>query len=141
MGCPMTQKTYLRCKESDIKWIGKVPEHWEVKKLKYCLLLATRKIESRKPQVALENIESWTGRFIKTETEFEGDGIAFEEGDILFGKLRPYLAKVFLAHSWAITGFHGNGRHGLTHVDLPGHSRGDQGGTIFFQKVDELSGL
>ena len=97
MGCPMTQKTYLRCKESDIKWIGKVPEHWEVKKLKYCLLLATRKIESRKPQVALENIESWTGRFIKTETEFEGDGIAFEEGDILFGKLRPYLAKVFLA--------------------------------------------
>ena len=80
-----------------MEWLGEVPEHWEVKKLKYCLLLSTRKIEPQKSQVALENIESWTGRFIETETKFEGDGIAFEEGDILFGKLRPYLAKVFLA--------------------------------------------
>ncbi|EIM1029624.1 restriction endonuclease subunit S [Campylobacter coli] len=27
---------------------------------------------------------------------FEEDGIGFKKGDILFGKLRPYLAKVFL---------------------------------------------
>jgi type I restriction enzyme S subunit len=47
----------------------------------------------------LENIESWTGRFIPTETEFEGEGIAFDAGDILFGKLRPYLAKALRAGS------------------------------------------
>ncbi len=88
---------YPQYKDSRVEWLGEVPEHWEVKKLKYCLLLSTRKIEPQKSQVALENIESWTGRFIETETKFEGDGIAFEEGDILFGKLRPYLAKVFLA--------------------------------------------
>jgi type I restriction enzyme S subunit len=45
----------------------------------------------------LENIEGWTGRFIATETEFQGDGIAFEPDDILFGKLRPYLAKAYRA--------------------------------------------
>ncbi|WP_427501311.1 restriction endonuclease subunit S [Methylomonas sp. MED-D] len=45
----------------------------------------------------LENIESWSGRFIPTETTFEGEGVAFEGGDILFGKLRPYLAKAYLA--------------------------------------------
>lgn len=88
---------YPKYKDSGVEWLGELPEHWEVKKLKYCLLLSTRKIEPQKSQVALENIESWTGRFIETETKFEGDGIAFEEGDILFGKLRPYLAKVFLA--------------------------------------------
>lgn len=33
-----------------------------------------------------------------TDTEFQGDGVAFEAGDILFGKLRPYLAKVAIAH-------------------------------------------
>jgi len=59
--------------------------------------LLTEKTDRRENPVALENIESWSGSFIQTETKFEGDGIAFERGDILFGKLRPYLAKVYLA--------------------------------------------
>jgi restriction endonuclease S subunit len=48
-------------------------------------------------KVGLENIESKTGQFLSTESEFDGDGIEFRENDILFGKLRPYLAKVYLA--------------------------------------------
>ncbi|MBU1067956.1 restriction endonuclease subunit S [Myxococcota bacterium] len=59
----------------------------------------TEKTDRRANPVALENIESWTGRFIITETEFQGDGVAFNAGDILFGKLRPYLAKVYQADS------------------------------------------
>ncbi|OQZ07364.1 MAG: hypothetical protein B6D36_00305 [Planctomycetes bacterium UTPLA1] len=47
--------------------------------------------------MALENIESWSGRFVPTDSEFDGDGVAFEAGDLLFGKLRPYLAKALLA--------------------------------------------
>ena len=84
-------------KDSGIEWLGEVPEHWEVKRLKHNLRLLTGKTERREYPVALENIESGTGRFIETETEFEGEGIAFEPGDILFGKLRPYLAKAYLA--------------------------------------------
>ena len=68
-----------------------------MKRLKRNLRLLTEKTDRRENPVALENIESWSGSFIQTETKFEGEGIAFERGDILFGKLRPYLAKVYLA--------------------------------------------
>lgn len=74
-----------------------MPEHWETKQLKRNLRLVTEKTDRRTNPVGLENIEGWSGRFIPTETEFAGDGISFVNGDILFGKLRPYLAKALLA--------------------------------------------
>lgn len=61
------------------------------------------------PYVGLENIESWTGRLTVTpETQTPSEGVddgsvgqsqsnTFQAGDILFGKLRPYLAKVWVA--------------------------------------------
>ena len=55
------------------------------------------KSERETTQIALENIESWSGKYLVTDDEFKGDGIRFQSGDILFGKLRPYLAKVYLA--------------------------------------------
>ena len=95
----MSFPRYPRYKDSGVEWLGQVPEHWEVKRLKYNLRLLTEKTERRDNPVALENIEGWTGRFIPTETEFQGDGIAFDADDILFGKLRPYLAKAYRAES------------------------------------------
>ena len=86
-------------KGSGIEWLGDVPEHWELKRLRRLLRLLTDKTNRRDNPIALENIQGWSGRFILTETEFEGEGIAFERGDILFGKLRPYLAKVYLTES------------------------------------------
>ena len=65
--------------------------------LKRVATLRTQRADERNFAVALENIESWSGRFIETEGTYEGDGTAFEAGDILFGKLRPYLAKAWLA--------------------------------------------
>lgn len=48
-------------------------------------------------QVALERMEGGTARLLdSTETEY-GMGVPFRPGDVLFGKLRPYLAKVWLA--------------------------------------------
>ncbi|MCW5602053.1 restriction endonuclease subunit S [Nitrosomonas sp.] len=95
-------------KDSGIEWLGEVPAHWELKRLKHCFRLLTEKTNRRENPVALENVESWSGRFIKTETVYEGDGVAFERGDILFGKLRPYLAKVYLTENKgeAIGDFH-----------------------------------
>ena len=87
----------VRLKPSNIDWLGEIPEHWEVRKLKYCFMLKTQKVTGARIPVALENIESWTGKYLPSESEFEGDGIAFESHDILFGKLRPYLAKVWAA--------------------------------------------
>ncbi|MEO0376751.1 MAG: restriction endonuclease subunit S [Cyanobacteria bacterium P01_A01_bin.17] len=59
--------------------------------------LVTTKATAVSWQVGLENIESWSGEFVETESEFAGEGIEFTPDDILFGKLRPYLAKVYLA--------------------------------------------
>ena len=88
---------YPTYKESGVEWLGQVPKHWAVKRLKHNLNLQTEKTDRRENPVALENIEGWTGRFIATETEFLGEGVAFKAGDILFGKLRPYLAKAYRA--------------------------------------------
>ena len=95
----MSFQKYQARKESGVEWIGEVPLHWAVQPLKRHARLLTEKTDRRDQPVALENIESWTGRFVPTETEFEGDGVAFESGDVLFGKLRPYLAKTLVAES------------------------------------------
>jgi type I restriction enzyme S subunit len=88
---------YPAYKPSGVEWLGEVPEHWEVLPLKRRSRLLTEKTECRDNPIALENIEGWTGRLVETDSEFLGEGVAFEPGDILFGKLRPYLAKVYLA--------------------------------------------
>lgn len=84
-------------KDSGIEWLGDIPVHWEVKKLKYFFDLITSKTNKELKKIGLENIESKTGKFKSTKTEFAGDGVHFMINDILFGKLRPYLAKVWLA--------------------------------------------
>lgn len=49
--------------------------------------------------VSLERIESHTGRLIEGESASTAEGRAFKPGDVLFGKLRPYLAKYWLSNS------------------------------------------
>ena len=89
-------KKYETYKDSGLEWLGMVPEHWGIDKLKYQFGLVTAPSESSN-KIGLENIESATGRFIKTDSDFEGNGIAFLPNDIVYGKLRPYLKKVWLA--------------------------------------------
>jgi len=85
-------------RDSGIEWLGEVPEHWEIKRLKFCCDLLSNKISTiGEKVVALENIESWTGKFIETDSGYSGEDVEFSSGDILFGKLRPYLAKVYFA--------------------------------------------
>ncbi|HDZ5084783.1 TPA: restriction endonuclease subunit S [Campylobacter jejuni] len=84
-------------KDSGIEWLGEIPQHWKILKLKHIASLRNQKSNNIDFRIGLENIESKTGKFIpSSEIVFEEDGIGFEKGDILFGKLRPYLAKVFL---------------------------------------------
>lgn len=85
-----------KLKDSGIDWLGEIPEHWEVKKLKYVVDLITQKNDKNLQKVGLENIESNSGKYIETNSDFQGEGINFQHNDILYGKLRPYLAKVFL---------------------------------------------
>ena len=89
-------KQYPKYKDSGIQWIGQIPEGWEITRGKNMMSQITLKSDSS-VKVALENIESERGKFIATESTFDGNGIAFRKGDILYGKLRPYLKKVWLA--------------------------------------------
>lgn len=54
--------------------------------------------------VGLEHIESGTGRLLKDEVAADTEGLLslktrFQRGDVLFGKLRPNLNKVYLAQA------------------------------------------
>ncbi len=93
----MSFPRYPTYKDSGVAWIGGLPAHWGAAPLKYSVRLVTEKATERVHALGLENIESWTGKLVVSDSEFEGDGIAFRAGDVLFGKLRPYLAKVYVA--------------------------------------------
>lgn len=87
-----------------IDWLGDVPSHWDVRRLK---TLCENVNDSNPAQhqwtscIALENIESWTGKIINPDPEarFDSQMKQFQAGDVLFGRLRPYLAKVLRPES------------------------------------------
>jgi len=88
-------------KDSGIEWIGQIPRDWRQLKVKYIVNLRNVKstYENDNKYLGLENIESWTGRTIECEEDPIVDGISnvFFDNDVLFSKLRPYLAKCTIA--------------------------------------------
>ncbi|MBX9916459.1 MAG: restriction endonuclease subunit S [Nitrosomonas sp.] len=89
-------------KPSGIEWLGEIPEHWELRRLKFLASNVTSQISTKandEVYLALEHIESWTGvaRPLEGEVEFASTVKRFVIDDVLFGKLRPYLAKVTCA--------------------------------------------
>lgn len=89
-------------KDSGVEWIGKIPEEWGVKKIKFAYQSRIEKyISGVFPYIALENIESMSGKYVFTDsnTNYSLDGSIFaKKGDVIFGKLRPYLAKTLLVN-------------------------------------------
>jgi type I restriction enzyme S subunit len=92
-------RPYPTYKESGVPWLGKLPDHWQVDRLK------ARVVNVKETageggigdlRVALECVESWTGRLQQGGTNLFIDSQVkrFHADDVLFGKLRPYLAKV-----------------------------------------------
>ncbi len=93
-------------KDSGIEWLGQIPKHWEMKKLKYLAIVRDVKQPyiNDYDYIGLENIESWTGRYLPSKEEQHIEGIAnlCFSGDVLFGKLRPYLAKCIIANKQSL---------------------------------------
>lgn len=89
----------------------RVASLFPAKRLKHVVSLRRSRVdgnEDDRPYVGLENIESWTGKLLgnsaatdeaRSAIMVEGTSLSntFEPGDVLFGKLRPYLAKVWVA--------------------------------------------
>lgn len=92
---------YPSYKDSGVPWLGEIPSHWHIKRLKFAISNISQKVDAQSSSsryFGLENIESFTGKLLnKIELTSEGVAHQFEKNDVLFGKLRPYLAKVYLA--------------------------------------------
>lgn len=87
-------------KDSGVEWIGKIPCNWETLRLKYCFSVRNEKYENGNyDYVALENVESFSGKYIATESNAFyslAETIRANRNDVIFGKLRPYLSKALL---------------------------------------------
>ena len=86
-------------KPSGVEWLGDIPAHWEVRRLKMSVANVVDLTNHRSKDelyVALEHVESGTGRISESgpDAKFDSQVKRFMAGDILFGKLRPYLTKV-----------------------------------------------
>ena len=93
------RRRYPAYKPSGVEWLGEIPHGWKLKRLKYVAPTSTARLDHKPdalPYVGLEQIESQTGRLLMdTPVEnVESTVGVFGKGDVLFGKLRPYLAKV-----------------------------------------------
>ncbi len=87
-------------KPSGIDWIGDIPDEWDITKVRFVTKLRSEQgfYNSDDKYIGLENISSYTGEYISTESEYDA-GIydLYKTGDLLFSKLRPYLAKALIA--------------------------------------------
>lgn len=98
-------KAYPEYKDSEIQWIEDIPSHWKIIPIKrFAKLNKARTSESGEKiiYIGLEDVESGSGRYLPTEgnsrqTEDSTVGV-FEKGQVLYGKLRPYLRKAIIAN-------------------------------------------
>lgn len=97
-------KPYPAYRDSGVEWIGQVPEHWKIARIKWHAALRTERrsdIPSDATYVGLEDVESASGQYKPTsgnsrQTEDSTVGIFYQD-DVLYGKLRPYLRKSIVA--------------------------------------------
>ena len=97
-------KPYPVYKNSGVEWIGRVPEHWETLRIKRAAALRNERrndLPNGWTYVGLEDVEPESGRYAPTKGESRQSddsmvGVS-RAGDVLYGKLRPYLRKAIVA--------------------------------------------
>ena len=89
----------VEMKPSGLDWIGEIPKHWKMVRIKHIATLVTEKStpESDAIKISPENVESKTGKILNLSSAYESIGVKFQAGDVLFNKLRVYLSKVVFA--------------------------------------------
>ena len=78
-------------KPSGIDWIGDIPNEWGITKVRFVTKLRSEQgfYNSDDKYIGLENISSYTGEYISTESEYDaGTYDLYKAGDLLFSKLR-----------------------------------------------------
>lgn len=88
-------------KDSGIGYLGVIPADWSVKKLKYVTSENSENgmmFPEESYYIGLENVIGYSNKLFDTETEYEKSiQKKCHKGNVLFGKLRPYLAKAIIS--------------------------------------------
>jgi type I restriction enzyme, S subunit len=83
-------KPYPAMKDSVVAWLRQVPEHWELPRLKRWVANIIEQTNSR------QRGDLYLGpgrlRIRSGDISFDSQVKRFQRNDVLFGKLRPYLA-------------------------------------------------
>ena len=89
----------VEMKPSGVEWIGEMPTHWKTEKIKYIATLVSEKStpETDAIKISPENVESETGKVLDFYSSYDAVGVKFQDGDVLFNKIRVYLNKVVFA--------------------------------------------
>lgn len=97
----------VKMRGSGVEWIGEIPEHWEVRKFSQVISIQEGQVDpSIEPYksmilIAPNHIESKTGILLYTETAEEQGADSGKylcrEGDVVYSKISPYLAKVVIS--------------------------------------------
>src|ERR1039458_2485222 len=87
--------------ESD-SFLNSLPAGWKFDRLKDVATIRNEKTDvasQEEDYLELEDIESGTGRILNRQDTLEVESAVtlFKKGDVLFGKLRPYLEKYYQA--------------------------------------------
>ena len=85
-------------KDSGVEWIGELPSGWNCQMLKTVVRNRVEGANAASGQyIGLENIQSWTQKYVKSESvNDDSSGILYDSRCVMFGKLRPYLAKAYV---------------------------------------------
>ena len=89
----------VEMKPSGMEWIGDIPAHWKIEKIKHVATLISEKStpETDAIKISPENVESETGKVLDFYSSYDAVGVKFQDGDVLFNKIRVYLNKVVFA--------------------------------------------
>ena len=84
------------------EWAVQIPVGWGINWLKWSVDLSTKRPTEEEqetlPYISNEDIASWTGKLLIDKPKpAKTDSRTFQQDDVLFNKLRPYLAKVYQA--------------------------------------------
>lgn len=79
------------------KQVSECSNVWPTVRLQYLVSQPRSGSRGATDYIGLEHVESGTGKLLDTAKfeDMSGDGLEARPGDVLFGKLRPYLAKAW----------------------------------------------
>jgi type I restriction enzyme S subunit len=94
--------TNSEIQKTNLNYLPKIKKGWSVDRFKDVAILRNEKTDEKNEKedyLELEDIEQGTGRILNKRNTIEvvSKVTKFYTGDVLFGKLRPYLEKYYLA--------------------------------------------